>query len=191
MGFPIRRSTGQWICAPYRSFSQLVTSFFGSQCQGIHPALFLLNRSDLPSSVRASGFSMVLSIFLHNILMLLRCLPIQRFILSNKSFLFGIRFLWCFSLSPSDSTSFEGVAPSFLLSFSILKVMPGSHLLSRSLAPQYYRPAVSLPSCSGWERVFLTAASPPDNTSLIYLIVLGLTCVVSKRFAFVDYTSVC
>ena len=62
-----------------------------------------------------------------------------------------------------DSTSFEGVAPSFLLSFFILKVMPGSHLLSRSLAPQYYRPAVSLPSCSGWERVFLTAASPPDN----------------------------
>ena len=163
MGFPIRRSTGQWICAPYRSFSQLVTSFFGSQCQGIHPALFLLNRSDSPSSVRASGFSMVLSIFLHNIKMLLRCLPIQRFILSNKSFLFGIRFLWCFSLSPYDSTSFEGVAPSFLLSFFILKVMPGSHLLSRSLAPQYYRPAVSLPSCSGWERVFLTAASPPDN----------------------------
>ena len=95
VGFPIRRSTGQWICAPPRSFSQLVTSFFGSQCQGIHPALFLLNRSDLPSSVRASGFSMVLSIFLHNIKMLLRCLPIQRFILSNKSFFFGIRFLWC------------------------------------------------------------------------------------------------
>ena len=41
--------------------------------------------------------------------------------------------------------------------------MPGSHLLSRSLAPQYHRPAVSLPSCSGWERVFLTAALPPDK----------------------------
>ena len=43
------------------------------------------------------------------------------------------------------------------------EVMPGSHLLSRSLSPQYHRPAVSLPSCSGWERVFLTAASPPDK----------------------------
>ena len=106
--------------------------------------------------------------------MLLRCLPIQRFILSNKSFLFGIRFLWCFSLSPYDSTSFEGVAPSFLPSFSILKVMPGSHLLSRSLAPQYYRPAVSLPSCSGWERVFLTAASPPDNYFLEYYFISDL-----------------
>ena len=35
-GSPIRTSTGQGICAPHRSFSQLVTSFFGSQCQGIH-----------------------------------------------------------------------------------------------------------------------------------------------------------
>ena len=73
---------------------------------------FCLTALTFPSSVRASGFSMVLSIFLHNIKMLLRCLPIQRFILSNKSFLFGIRFLWCLHLSPYDSTSFEGVAPS-------------------------------------------------------------------------------
>ena len=37
-GFPIQRSADRWICAPPRSLSQLVTSFFGSQCQGIHPA---------------------------------------------------------------------------------------------------------------------------------------------------------
>ena len=36
MGFPIQTSVDQWICAPPHSFSQLVTSFFGSQCQGIH-----------------------------------------------------------------------------------------------------------------------------------------------------------
>jgi hypothetical protein len=40
-GFPIRTSAGLWICAPYRSFSQLVTSFFGYRCPGIHPALFV------------------------------------------------------------------------------------------------------------------------------------------------------
>ena len=40
-GFPIRRSTGQWIFAPLRSFSQLVTSFFASWCLGIHLVLFL------------------------------------------------------------------------------------------------------------------------------------------------------
>ena len=40
-GFPIRTSAGLRIFAPYRSFSQLVTSFFGYRCQGIHPALFV------------------------------------------------------------------------------------------------------------------------------------------------------
>ena len=29
-GFPIQISAAQWICAPPRSFSQLITSFFGS-----------------------------------------------------------------------------------------------------------------------------------------------------------------
>ena len=40
VGFPIQISADRWIFAPPRSFSQLITSFFGSQCQGIHPALF-------------------------------------------------------------------------------------------------------------------------------------------------------
>ena len=37
----IRKSAAHWIFAPPRGLSQLVTSFFGSQCQGIRPALFL------------------------------------------------------------------------------------------------------------------------------------------------------
>ena len=36
MGCPIRRSAGQRIFAPYRSFSQLITSFFASESLGIH-----------------------------------------------------------------------------------------------------------------------------------------------------------
>ena len=40
-GFPIRISAGLWIFAPNRSFSQLVTSFFGSWCQVILPTLFI------------------------------------------------------------------------------------------------------------------------------------------------------
>ena len=79
VGFPIRISAGQWIFAPHRSFSQLVTSFFGSQCQGIHPALFLLNRSDSPISVWASGSSWF-SLSSTDSLLSVRCLPIQRFI---------------------------------------------------------------------------------------------------------------
>ena len=40
-GCPIRKSAGHRIFAPYRSLSQLVTSFFGYRCPGIHPALFV------------------------------------------------------------------------------------------------------------------------------------------------------
>ena len=39
--FHIRRSADRWICAPPRSLSQLVTSFFGDWCQGIRPALLV------------------------------------------------------------------------------------------------------------------------------------------------------
>ena len=41
VGFPIRKSPDQWIFAPPRSLSQLVTSFIGSWCQGIPLALFI------------------------------------------------------------------------------------------------------------------------------------------------------
>ena len=40
-GFPIRTSVDLRLFAPTHSFSQLVTSFFGSQCQGIPPALLV------------------------------------------------------------------------------------------------------------------------------------------------------
>ena len=44
MGFPIQISADQLVFANPRSFSQLITSFFGSQCLGIHPMLLLLNQ---------------------------------------------------------------------------------------------------------------------------------------------------
>ncbi len=40
-GFPIQRSADHGIFATPRSLSQLITSFFGSQCQGIRPAPYL------------------------------------------------------------------------------------------------------------------------------------------------------
>ena len=39
VGFPIQISADLCVFAAPRSFSQLITSFFGSQCQGIRPAL--------------------------------------------------------------------------------------------------------------------------------------------------------
>ena len=40
MGFPIRKSAGQSLFPTHRSLSQVIASFFGSQCQGIHLTLF-------------------------------------------------------------------------------------------------------------------------------------------------------
>ena len=39
MDCSIRKSAGQSSLTAHRSLSQLTTSFFGSQCQGIHPVL--------------------------------------------------------------------------------------------------------------------------------------------------------
>jgi len=36
VGFPIRKSPDQSVCATPRSLSQLTTSFIASNCQGIH-----------------------------------------------------------------------------------------------------------------------------------------------------------
>ena len=41
VSFLIRISAGQCSFTALRSFSQLVTSFFGVKCQGIHPTLFV------------------------------------------------------------------------------------------------------------------------------------------------------
>ena len=46
-GFPIRISVDRWLFAPPRGFSQLVASFFGSQCQGIHPTLLFVDQLPL------------------------------------------------------------------------------------------------------------------------------------------------
>ena len=59
VGSPIRISAGLWICAPHRSFSQLITSFFGSQCQGI-PLMLLLTWPLTPAYALYAGFSPLL-----------------------------------------------------------------------------------------------------------------------------------
>ena len=41
LGCPIRKSPDQWLFAPPRSLSQLITSFFASESQGIPHALLV------------------------------------------------------------------------------------------------------------------------------------------------------
>ena len=59
VGFPIRISTDHWSFASPRGFSQLITSFVGSQCQGILLVLFLA----WTSSNNPLWFSMILHHF--------------------------------------------------------------------------------------------------------------------------------
>ena len=71
-GFPIRKSAGRWIFAPNRSLSQLITSFVGSQCQGILLVLFLawplcLNLLELFEIVRLSSFDDTHKNFSHSV----------------------------------------------------------------------------------------------------------------------------
>ena len=72
VGCPIRISAGRWIFAPNRSFSQLITSFVGSQCQGILLVLFLawplcLNLLELFEIVRLSSFNDTHNNFSHSV----------------------------------------------------------------------------------------------------------------------------
>ena len=55
--FSIRKSAGQSLLTTHRSLSQLTTSFFGSQCQGIHPALFFALPFALQNDVTHSADS--------------------------------------------------------------------------------------------------------------------------------------
>ena len=85
-GFPIRIPADHRICAPPRSFSQLVASFVGSWCQGIHPVLFLLDRLLPRDSVRARR--LLLLWFSFDVFLSSSGIP------TGASSL-GIQFLWC------------------------------------------------------------------------------------------------
>ena len=134
VGFPIRRYEGQWICAPNRSFSQLVTSFFGSQCQGIHPALFLLNRSDFPLACGRQAFSWF-SFLLH--VCIFRCFTMSSYptlrISTKRFYRYSVFMVHrAFPLyKPSEICTLTHRCEALYKK----EEMPGSHLLSHGLAP--------------------------------------------------------
>ena len=67
MGFPIRKSAGRSLFAAHRSLSQLVASFIGSWCQGIHLVLFLVYTLTTSSVVAVSPFLELLEFLKTNI----------------------------------------------------------------------------------------------------------------------------
>ena len=56
-GCPIRKSTGRWVFAPDRGLSQLVTSFFASESQGIPHAPFVRSVLSLQHEVHVVFFA--------------------------------------------------------------------------------------------------------------------------------------
>ena len=118
VGFPIRIPADQRLCATPRSFSQLVTSFFGSQCQGIHPALFLLNRFDHALAYASSAF---FGSLFSTCRTSMSSYPAY-FSLKKSKRLLGIQFLWCCA-DPKKGTASgdEGIrTPDPLLARQVL-----------------------------------------------------------------------
>ena len=122
-GFPIQISSDRGIFAPPRSFSQLITSFFGSQCQGIHPTLFFLDHSGFRQLTKtiALVFGLVIFfVFVRCIMLCFRnslhlgCLVIVlTFISSMCSFQgpFELFVLFAISYIAVEITRFELVTP--------------------------------------------------------------------------------
>ena len=90
-GFPIQRSMDQGIFAPPHGFSQLITSFFGSQCQGIRPVLFLA----WPSIYSVISFLNYYRMGNHTVIIKKRYIALYRFLIITVWF--PIRFSVCFS----------------------------------------------------------------------------------------------
>ena len=100
VGSPIRKSRDRWIFAPPPGLSQLVTSFFGSWCQGIRRMLFLAWPSirTISRSPALNYVSKLLSVFLDTFAFLSTLLLLPFSIWKN---------LFFFSLTLSSLFSFQ------------------------------------------------------------------------------------
>ena len=125
MDCSIRKSTDQSVLTAPRSLSQLITSFFGSQCQGIRPALFLA----LPF-VSCSEFSWLLI----NILCSFYPTIIFKLSFYTRSILICITFaLFCFQVAfCSFWEQISIINSSWLLKCVFKKYMVGTNGLEPS-----------------------------------------------------------
>ena len=101
VGFPIRISADRWIFAPPRSFSQLVTSFVVSWCQGILRMLFIAWSRQLKNNRSCLVLLNYVSKS-YRLLLSLRLIPhacafLLPFSLFEKTFIFSYSFSFQFS----------------------------------------------------------------------------------------------
>ena len=117
----IRKSAGHSLFAAHRSLSQLVTSFFGSQCQGILHILFFAWTTLSKSTLSCCGLLPGSSFFSLELLCFHTC--------SLKTFSF---FVWqnCFNFYPYGKTWFRFYR---FLSFPLLCLSCMSHRFFKNL----------------------------------------------------------
>ena len=166
-GFPIQRSADHRIFAPTRGLSQLITSFIGSQCQGIHPTLFLFNRF-MSASVRTCGrsCSLLLNEFMSARLSACAFLWIQTFVRIHLGCLDILISLECFVL------------------YAVFKVRSGDGEI-RTLDPLLARQVLSqlsyTPINSGVHLLSHTVASIVPSAACVLTVVFGMGTSVSHR----------
>ena len=166
-GFPIQRSADHRIFAPTRGLSQLITSFFGSQCQGIHPTLFLFNRF-MSASVRTCGRSCSLhsNEFMFARLSACAFLWIQTLVRIHLGCLDILISLECFVL------------------YAVFKVRSGDGEI-RTLDPLLARQVLSqlsyTPINSGVHLLSHTVASIVPSAACVLTVVFGMGTSVSHR----------
>ena len=166
-GFPIQRSADHRIFAPTRGLSQLITSFIGSQCQGIHPTLFLFNRF-MPASVRTCGrpCSLHSNEFMFACLSACAFLWIQTLVRIHLGCLDILISLECFVL------------------YAVFKVRSGDGEI-RTLDPLLARQVLSqlsyTPIFSGVHLLSHTVASIVPSAACVLTVVFGMGTSVSHR----------
>ena len=127
----IRKSADQSLFAAPRSLSQLTTSFFGSQCQGIHSALFFALPFVLYGSSQNFRFLTRCS-FLPDILVF----TFMSFLLTRSFTLHFCFFMFCFQAAffcPFPRTDINRQLLLYLLIFALA----ARHLLSKAF-PDFF-----------------------------------------------------
>ena len=155
----IRKSADYQIFAPPRSLSQLVTSFVGSQCQGIRPVLFFTWPKVLPDLAFKSGlslllfvnltlsessfFSLVFSVNLRNCILIS-----QNPRLSWKTLVFRFRGIRCF-LPCGNAVRLRKASVFISISFSLLTCLYTKYIFSFQGTLYFFQSTSGGP---GWTR---------------------------------------
>ena len=172
-GFPIRKSADRSLFAAPRSLSQLVTSFVGSWCQGIHLMLFLAWTSSSFSSLIKSFSLVCLSLannWLGYILLFLEK-TIYYFRLFWRSVVFVTQLTERPYLIIADPESFDSIKSfSIICSFLTLLLFGfqwtffrlSDTNLFRGLSPQSDQPYPTI-ACGRCPLVGLSGLEPPTS----------------------------